>query len=212
MQGICTRIPWLTLALAGTMVAVYATLGPAPASLVYDRNAIHEGEWWRLLSGHLVHGDMAHLGWNLGGLLVLGMLLERVSRPLLPVALLGGVVTVGVVLTLWLPEILYYCGLSGVLNALLVPVLADAWRRSRSPLVAAIALLSLAKIGFEMLAGQALITETLWPSVPLAHLAGWIAGLPVLLLGDRARSRITLPCGAAHAPSAMPQGRVRAAG
>jgi rhomboid family GlyGly-CTERM serine protease len=213
MQGIWTRIPWLTLALAGSMAALYAVLGPVPAGLVYDRDAIGEGDWWRLFSGHLVHGDVAHLAWNLGGLLVLGTLLERVSRPLLPVMLLGGAVTVDVALTLWLPGIAYYCGLSGVLNALLVPVLADAWRKSRSPLVPAIALLSLAKIGFETLAGQALVTDTLWPGVPLAHLAGWIAGVPALLLpGDRSRLRNTLPCGAACAPSAMPAGRVRAAG
>jgi rhomboid family GlyGly-CTERM serine protease len=182
MRTTDTHMPWLTLALAGSMAALYAMLGPAPAALVYDRVAIGEGEWWRLLTAHLVHGDIVHLAWNLAGLLLLGTMLERVSRVLLPAMLLSGAMAIDLMLAAGLSEIAYYCGLSGVINALLVPVLADVWRRSRSPLVPAIALLTLAKIGVEMVAGQALLTETAWPSLPAAHLAGWVGGLPALLL------------------------------
>ena len=67
--------PW-----AGALcVALFVAFGGAPAALVYDRAAIGNGEIWRLATGHLVHLDLQHLGYNIGALLALGALYETAS-------------------------------------------------------------------------------------------------------------------------------------
>lgn len=185
-QRIARRLPWMTLALAGLTVVLYATLGPAASSLVFDRTAIAEGEWWRLLSGHWIHSDASHLAWNSGALLVLGAVLEMKERRALFPALLVGSLTVDLLVWFTLPGMTHYCGLSGILNALLPPVLYTLWRRSGSTLPVLIGLCSLGKILVETVAGQALLTQTAWASVPLAHLAGWLAGLALVATTIRA--------------------------
>lgn len=178
-----TITPKLTCALAGLMVVLFIAVGPAPAPLIYDRSAVLDGEWWRLLTAHLVHSDTAHLAWNVAGLLILGALLERVSRPALITSLLSGLLAVD--FTLWgaLPQMHYYCGLSGALNAILPPLLAASWVQTRSPFVPLVALVTLSKIAIELAMGQAIFTDTVWGSVPLAHFAGWVGGVAVLGFG-----------------------------
>lgn len=158
------------------MAALFAAFGPAPAGLVYDRIAIADGQWWRLLTAHLVHSDIEHLTWNIGGLLVLGSLLERANWKDCSMALLAGVAAVDIALIEQLPHIGFYCGLSGALNALLIPLLIYLWKTTRSPLVPVIAAASLIKILAELFLGHAVFTHTAWASVSAVHLAGWIAG------------------------------------
>lgn len=176
------RLPWLTLSLAGLAIGLYAVAGPAADAAVYDRAAVADGEWWRLLSGHWVHGDTGHLAWNLTALLLLGSIVESSRRWLLPLGLLAG--SIGVDLWLWtgLPGIVRYCGLSGALNTLLILALWTTWKRSGHWLVWAIGLGSLLKILVEMADGRALLTQTAWPSVPSAHLAGWLVGCLLVAL------------------------------
>lgn len=181
-----SKFPWLTLTLSGLMAALFVALGPAPAEWIYDRGAITNGEWWRLISGHWLHSDPAHLGWNLGAFVLLGCLVERRSRSTLILSLALG--TFAVDLTLWtfLSELERYCGLSGVLNSVFLVALTAAHptaaRRSKDDwLLLSVALLSLGKILVELVSGQALFTDTAWPSVPAAHLAGWLAGLTMIV-------------------------------
>jgi rhomboid family GlyGly-CTERM serine protease len=169
--------------MAGLMAVLFAALGPAPEAWVYDRSAIVYGEWWRLLSGHWVHSDGGHLIWNLGALLVLGWVIERHNRGMLFISLLAGTLGVNLMLWLALPELARYCGLSGVLNTLLLFAFAALWRVATAPVLTVIGTLSFAKILVETLAGQALITNATWQSVPQAHLAGWLIGLVLICLG-----------------------------
>jgi rhomboid family GlyGly-CTERM serine protease len=174
-------LPWRTLLLAGLALALYLLAGPAPEALVYDRTAIGQGEWWRLLSGHWVHADGSHAGWDILGLLCLGLLFEARLGRLLPLALLAGTAAVD----LWLlagSGLARYCGLSGILNALLVAGLAAWWRELRSPVIPLVAAGALVKIMVELGAGEALFTRTLWPSVPMAHGAGFAAGALLVLI------------------------------
>jgi rhomboid family GlyGly-CTERM serine protease len=170
-------LPWRSLLLAGLAAGLFLAAGPAPDLWVYARQGLAEGQLWRLLSGHLVHSDPAHLGWDLGALLLLGWAFEPLLRerfwPLLGVAAL--VIDAG----LWfgLPGLARYCGLSGLLNALLAAGLWRLWRgHGRHPLMPVIGLLSLLKPLWELGAGQALFTSTFWPSLPEAHLLGLAAG------------------------------------
>lgn len=173
--------PRFTLLLSSMLLALYVTAGAAPALWVYDRAAIATGEWWRLLSAHLVHSDGEHLLWNLAALLIIGFLLER-RHPLLFLAgLLAGIAAVNVWLWFGLPGLQRYCGLSGVLNTWLVLLLFALWREARQPMIVLFAVVSAVKLVVELWSEQALFSATAWPSVPSAHLAGVGAGLAVLL-------------------------------
>jgi len=170
-------LPWRSLLLGAGALAVYLILGPAPEAWVFDRVAIAGGEWWRLFTGHWVHSDLAHAGWDIAALLLLGALFEERLRWRLPLVLIVG--AVGVDAWLWWgePALFYYCGLSGVLNSLLILGLLYLWRDLRHPLVIVTAVGAALKIILEIYFGQALLTQTAWPSVPTAHAAGFLCGL-----------------------------------
>ena len=175
-------VPWLTLATAALALLLYLLAGPAAPALVYDRAAVEAGQWWRLLSGHLVHSDPSHLGWDLAGLLVLGWLFEgQLTARRFLVVLLFGVAAVDVWLW-WGPAPLRYCGMSGFLNTLLAGGLVNQWSANRGWLVLVVGFGATMKIVWETLHGQALLTATAWPAVPLAHAAGFAGGLLVALL------------------------------
>lgn len=177
-------LPWLTMVLAAAMSALYLFHGPADPTWVYRADLLFE-QPRRWLSGHWVHGDVQHLGWNLVALLLLGTLLEREGRSLLIAGLLVGSLFVSLCLWAITPGLLAYCGLSGVLNTLWVLVLYRQWRHRRSWWLPCLALISLAKILYEWQLGLAVFSETLWPAVPEAHLAGWLAGCMVAVATRR---------------------------
>lgn len=179
-------LPWLSLSLAGLMVALYAAFGPAPEAWVYDRLAISNGEWWRLATGHWVHSDSHHLGWNLGAFMLLGGIIETRHRHMLLPGLVAGTLAVDAMLWIGLPWLTQYCGLSGVLNTLLLLVLFTQWQRTTASTLATIGSLSFAKIVWELLAGQSLLTDIAWTSVPQTHLAGWLMGAALIILASSA--------------------------
>jgi len=170
-------LPWRSFLLGAVALAAYLVLGPAPEAWVYDRAAIAGGEWWRLFTGHWVHSDLAHAGWDISALLLLGGLFEARLKWRLPLALLAA--SMGVDAWLWWgdPWLNYYCGLSGILNGLLVLGLVFLWRDMRHPLVLFTAAGAALKIIVELHTGQALLTQTAWPSVPAVHAVGYVCGL-----------------------------------
>jgi hypothetical protein len=147
-------LPWRTILLAAGAVAAYLVFGAAPGDWVFDRVAI-----------------------AIGALLLLGVLFEERLQWRLPVALLAA--TVGVDAWLWWgdPALHYYCGLSGILNGLMIVGLLHLWRDLRHPLVLLTVVGAALKIIVEINTGQALLTRTAWPSVPAAHAAGFVSGL-----------------------------------
>ena len=175
-------LPWRTLLLSAGAIAAYLILGAAPEVWVFDRVAIAQGEWWRLVTGHWVHSDLAHAVWDIAALLLLGTLFEARLQWRLPLALL--VATVGVDAWLWWgdPALQYYCGLSGILNSLLIVGLLQLWRDLRHPLIMFTGVGAAVKIIVEINTGQALLTQTAWPSVPTVHAVGFLCGL-VLAVG-----------------------------
>lgn len=175
-------LPWRSILLVVVAIAAYAVFGAAPGAWVFDRAEVAQGEWWRLLSGHWVHSDTAHAAWDIAALLIIGAIFESRLRWRLPVILIF--VTVGVDTWLWWgdPDLRYYCGLSGILNGLLIVGLVYLWRDTRHPVALLTGIAAVLKIALEITSGQSLITQTAWPSVPSAHAAGILSGL-VFVIG-----------------------------
>ncbi len=69
-----------TRVVAGALVAVFVAEGFAPVRAVAAAGLVKEaaraGEWWRLLTGPMLHGGILHLAMNLSALLVLGRFVE----------------------------------------------------------------------------------------------------------------------------------------
>lgn len=159
---------------------LWLLLGPAPPALVYDRVAIAQGEWWRLVTGHLVHSDAEHALWDIIALALIGWVMESQGRDRVLLAALAGMLAVNMGLWWWLPELERYCGLSGMLNTLFVIALNDLWAEHRHPLIPLVAVGLAIKLATESMARQSLFVHTLWPSVPEVHVAGCLGGLAFL--------------------------------
>src|SRR5262245_5811857 len=66
-------------AVTGLLAAIMAALVLAPglaSAFQMDRNSLAAGEWWRLLTCHLVHWNAQHALWDVAVFAVLGGLCE----------------------------------------------------------------------------------------------------------------------------------------
>lgn len=181
-----TEAAALSLALA-LLILVHA-LGPrASLALRYERAAIAAGEWWRLLTAHLVHDDLRHLALNLAGLVALWVLYRRDARPrdwLLVV--LAAALGVGLGLFAFQPQLAWYVGLSGVLHGAWAAGGVFAWRRWKLESIVALALLA-AKLALELWRGNAVVDAALaLPVITAAHRYGALSGLIAALAVRRA--------------------------
>lgn len=163
------------------VVAVVATWLTAPASpaLRYERVDILDGEWWRLLSGHVVHLGQSHLLLNLAGLALIGWVFGPGLRAAQWLVLLAGSwLALSAGFLLLEPQLAWYVGLSGLLHGLLLGALPlDRGLDWRVRLLMAI--LIGAKLVWEQWAGELPLTASAagGPVVVEAHLYGGIGGL-----------------------------------
>jgi rhomboid family GlyGly-CTERM serine protease len=178
------QIPSLTIGLMTALVGVYF-LTPDKTQLYFSARDIADGDTWRILTGHFMHADLKHLFWNCLGLAVLGSLIEQHSRIQWLTALVVGIVSVNVLLLSPFSQLEYYCGLSGVLNTLLLVVLWLEWRLSHSWLIAAIAIGSIVKVAVEISIGESLMTNISWPPYAWSHVAGLAGGLIIIWFQKR---------------------------
>ncbi len=179
-------VPWL--ALFASVVAWLLSTAPAELQAVcaLNRAAIAGGEPWRLWTGHFVHFGSAHLRGDLLAFLVWAAWLERGARGLLLCVLLVGAPLLSLVVLIGCPALAEYRGLSG-LDCSLVSALI--WLRGlnsqRLRGVGALCLAAfVAKCGYELLTGRAILAPDLGEGVrllPLAHLTGAVLGLLLAL-------------------------------
>ena len=185
------QIPVLTISLLITLIALHL-LVQDKTPLYFSATAIFQGETWRLVSGHFIHADLQHLLWNCLGLGVLGTLLEYRSKTVLLATLGTGIVFVSALLLTPYAQLEYYCGLSGVLNTLLLVALWFEWRLTRSWLIILIACGSIVKVLIEVSQGVSIVTHISWPPYAWSHVAGLIGGLFVIWMLAGFRSRVLL--------------------
>lgn len=179
------RPPRFTLAITALATGLYWLFGPAPEALVFDRVAIAQGEWWRLLSGHLVHSDFAHAFWDVLAFALIGTLLEQFGTGRTVVAAATSLVLIDTWLWWGTAHLRWYCGLSGIINTLLALLFYRQWYGGRSAWVGICGLAYGTKLLVEALNGSALLTTTAWPSVPSVHITG-LAAAAVLAIAYHA--------------------------
>lgn len=169
-------IPVWTLLVAGAAVAVYTVPGLREA-LIYDRELIAHGEWWRLVTGNFVHHSSRHLGYDLLAFLIAGALIEIRRLPGFAVLCLAAGIAVGAVVYILEPGMRYYGGLSGIVTAAVVylclwGLTETGWWRW---LCAGVLSLMTVKIGVELALNQSLLDtggQHPFVPVPLSHAAG----------------------------------------
>lgn len=151
---------------------------PAREWLRYDREAIADGEIWRLLSGHIVHLGWSHLVLNGAGLLLIACLVAGhfSRRQWLAISL---ATIVGMDLGFWYlqPQLSWYVGLSGLLHGLLAAGTVSGLHRRQAEFWIIAAFL-LGKLIYEQLLGPLPGSEASSGGnvVVVAHLYGALSG------------------------------------
>ena len=161
------------------VVALLLSLGGKPVELAlrYDRSAIQSGEWWRLITGHWVHGSAQHVMVNVLGVLLMVALFNRTytfrSWAFIVVA---GITSIDLGFWFLMPQLKWYVGLSGVLHAVLAAGTVAWWRTESKSLAAVLTLIMIGKLLWEQTQGALPLSGEL-PVVVNAHLYGEIGGL-----------------------------------
>jgi len=162
------------------LIVLLATGGePVRELLRYERlPVLTGGQWWRLISGHLVHLGWGHAWLNLAALFV-GWLLCGDCFSMPRWALLVTLCALGISagFLLFEPQLVWYVGLSGVLHGLLAAG-ALAMLRRREPVAWAFAAFLVIKLLWEQWAGPLPFTaeSSGGPVVTVAHLYGAVSG------------------------------------
>jgi len=178
----------LALALALLLLLGLAAGGEAwRLALQYQRDAIAAGEWWRLLTAHLVHLGARHVLLDGAGLVLLWILYARALRAgAWGCVLAGSLVAIDAGLWWLSAGVQWYVGLSGLLHGAWAAGALGAWRESRGLAASSLALLGAKLIAEQLYQGG--VAGSGLPVVVDAHLYGAVGGLIVAAaLGRRTR-------------------------
>jgi len=170
---------WALLAALALLLACAAGGEPWLRALRYERAAITQGEWWRLLSAHLVHLGVRHLLLDAAALILLWTLFARQlgARAWLLVAA-GAIAAIDAGLWWLAPAVQWYAGISGLLHGLWAAgAVASARRRELSGWLLLLALA--AKLLREYQLGVSVVVAA-FPVVVEAHRYGAFGALVVL--------------------------------
>ncbi len=149
------------------------------AVLRYDRAGLAAGQWWRLLTGHIVHLDLEHAALNSLGLVLMWALFARDYSPrqwiLIVLATLGAIDA-----GLWLRDstVAWYVGSSGALHGVMAAgTLAHLRRRDLDGWI--LAGFIVVKLSFEQGSGALPFADSGAGVVVDAHLYGALGGAAV---------------------------------
>ena len=173
------RVPLLLFALPTVLVAFAAA---RHGQLVLTRNAVADGEVWRLWTGHWVHFSSSHLLWNLAVLIPVGVWLERLRPGLLWRHVLVATPLVSCAILTLEPDLQTYGGLSALATSVVVLLALHQFRAARAGRWLWISVLALvaAKILAEVRFGDAGFARYDVPAVRTAwsaHVAGALAAV-----------------------------------
>jgi rhomboid family GlyGly-CTERM serine protease len=143
--------------------------------MVFDREAILAGEWWRLLTCQLVHFSVSHLVCNLAVLGVFGIITHRRGYPGFILICGTSFLVIALPVLLLQPQVQYFGGLSGLATAAVIFVALHGLAGPDRSLCRVALLAAAAKVAWEWTTGASLFASfpdrTIIPS-PLSHLTG----------------------------------------
>jgi rhomboid family GlyGly-CTERM serine protease len=170
----------LLLALCALLVAISLSGEAGRQALQYDRQGLVAGEYWRLLTAHVVHLGPGHAVLNSLGLALMWVLFVSDYRPLqwLAVVLAAALV---IDAGLWFADstVAWYVGSSGVLHGVLAAGTLAHLRRGEIDGWLLTVFLG-GKLAFEQWGGSLPYTAHM-PVVVDAHLFGACGGLAIAL-------------------------------
>jgi len=163
--------------LAACLLLCLPCIGGEPLRLLlrYERAGLAAGQWWRLLTAHLVHLDLHHALLNAAGLALMWALFERDYSPRqwLGIAL-GSIAAIDAGLWVRDSTVLWYVGSSGALHGIMAAgTLAHLRQGERDGWL--LAGMLLVKLAYEQWLG-ALPLSGSDPVVVDAHLYGVLGG------------------------------------
>lgn len=168
------------LTLVAVLLAAHGLASGTLGRWRYERDGVLAGECWRLVTGHFVHADAVHLGWNALGVSIVALLFagDYSWRQWL-VVLLVSTAAVDLGFLLLEPQLAWYLGFSGVLHGLMAAGLVAWLHGSRDALTWIVATLFAAKLAWEHFAGALPFTAAslALPVVHQAHSYGAIGGV-----------------------------------
>jgi rhomboid family GlyGly-CTERM serine protease len=178
----CDRAYGIALLGVCALLALPEIIGePARQALSFDRGALTDGEWWRLLTAHFVHLDAEHAFLNGLGVVLMWALFARDYSPWRWAAIYcGSALAVSVGLWFFNPGLEWYVGASGALHGVMTAgTIAHLRRRDLDGWILAVFIV--AKLAYEQFAGALPFAGTSNTIVD-AHLYGAIGGVVLGLL------------------------------
>ncbi|MDW6092399.1 rhombosortase [Vibrio rhizosphaerae] len=165
---------YLTLSLISVM-CVLAQWPPLADLLVWNRQAIMQGQWWRIVTGNFTHTNIAHLSMNLIALWLISLIFRPAARGLWQqLLLLSLLIGIG----LFWSDLYFYVGLSGILHGLFASfALGEALQGRKSSWLLVVGVCG--KVIWEQCFGASEATQALIeaPVAIQAHLLGLAGGL-----------------------------------
>jgi rhomboid family GlyGly-CTERM serine protease len=141
---------------------------------------MHE-EYWRLISGHLVHSSLSHAFWDISLFALLSTYLEKKNSQRLMMGILLAVIGLSAFMLTPFVGIERYSGLSGVIYCLLIMAYLE-WQKNHSVLVGLIpAVLVIGKTLIEWQSSEAVFVSDGWSVFVEAHLLGAAIGMAAIL-------------------------------
>jgi rhomboid family GlyGly-CTERM serine protease len=169
---------WWLFGLLGLSLVLVSLLGEGGRlALRYERSAVLDhGQWWRLLSAHLVHGSPRHLLLNGAGLALVALMFARdYTARAWWLILAFSVAAIDLGFVLFEPQVEWYVGLSGVLHGAMAAGAVAWWRHETKPLALVLTLALAAKLAWEQWHGALPFSGDM-PVIVNAHLYGAIGG------------------------------------
>jgi rhomboid family GlyGly-CTERM serine protease len=178
------RLPgiWVLGLLAGISVLLGLGGESTRLALRYERSAILMGQYWRLVTGHLVHGSVGHLLLNVVGVGLIAALLSRdySFRQWLWILLLS-LAAIDVGFVFFEPQLDWYLGLSGVLHGALAAGAVAWWCHESKILASSLTAVLIGKLAWEQWYGALPLSGDM-PVIVDAHLYGATGGLIAALI------------------------------